>query len=191
MEGIWGRALFTYCRRSSRLRVLHMDTISMTDHETPALRTQSPRRAVIIACILILLSGLLWALVMWQLWSLVPQKKRIFDDFGMKLPMISEMVIDLSTWSMDFPFATAILCFFSILAALIGWICSTSYGIGADAQRYMRIRLHFPAFGCERRHCCEYVVARIQIVARLAALTLVLGSQFSFTLAATHSSLII
>lgn len=78
---------------------------------TPAPAPQ-PRNPVVIVAVGIL-SVLLWLAVAVQLVIFVPKAERLFDEFKMKVPALTEWVIAYGRWHVP-----AIACF--VLLACIG-----------------------------------------------------------------------
>jgi type II secretory pathway component PulF len=62
---------------------------------------------------------LLWLALPIQLIVTVPKFKRVFDDFGMKLPDLTLVVVDVSMWFVDYWWVIA-PAFLAGLVALVG-----------------------------------------------------------------------
>ncbi|HEV3144380.1 MAG TPA: hypothetical protein VGZ47_10885, partial [Gemmataceae bacterium] len=62
---------------------------------------------------------LVWLFLPFQLLVTVPRNKRVFDDFGMKLPDLTIVVVDVSMWFADY-WWIIFLPFLAFLAALVG-----------------------------------------------------------------------
>jgi len=73
-----------------------------------------------LATALALVHGLAWAPFFVTLLIYVPRYKKMFADFGLKLPWVTEFLIDLSDMFAEaFPFVPAIL---SLCVVLDGWL---------------------------------------------------------------------
>src|SRR5437763_7506878 len=61
----------------------------------------------------------LWLLIPIVLIFVVPAQKRTFDNFGMQLPVITQLILDVSMWAVEYWWVVAI-CY--IQAAVVAWL---------------------------------------------------------------------
>jgi len=76
------------------------------------------------AGILLVLDAVFWFVLPYQLIMTVPKFKRVFDDFGLKVPMLTEAVVSVSMWFVDYWWVIFLpfLIFLAIIV-VIGFLC--------------------------------------------------------------------
>lgn len=80
----------------------------------------SRRTDALVASLLALVHGISWLPCVVALLTIVPKFKKIFADFGMKLPWSTELLIDVSDRVHElYPFVPA---FFLVLMGLDAWL---------------------------------------------------------------------
>jgi type II secretory pathway component PulF len=76
------------------------------------------------AAALLILDALLWFALPLQLILTVPKFKRVFDDFGLKLPDLTVCVVNVSMWFADYWWVVAPAYFAGLVALIgIGFLC--------------------------------------------------------------------
>jgi type II secretory pathway component PulF len=84
-----------------------------------------------------------WALFFFQLLLIVPRSARLFAEMGLKLPDLTQFLVDLSGWARGHLVATAVIAF-----ALLGGSMAAAYGAQtANLSRARRVGLLFLIFG--------------------------------------------
>jgi type II secretory pathway component PulF len=58
--------------------------------------------ALASAAILTLIASALWILLIIGLFWVIPQQKKAFDEFNMRLPVFTQLVMDVSMWFYDY-----------------------------------------------------------------------------------------
>src|SRR5262245_8500584 len=84
-----------------------------------------------------------WALFFFQLLLIVPRSARLFAEMGLKLPELTEFLIDLSRWARGHLVATG-----AIALTLLGGSMVAAYGAQtANLSRARRVGLLLLIFG--------------------------------------------
>ncbi len=82
----------------------------------------------------VVIHGTLWAAFLHILLRGVPPFKRIFADFGMKLPWVTEVVLDLADWGAEY--WPLLLIALAVLLAVDGIVSYLLYANPSGRWRY-------------------------------------------------------
>jgi type II secretory pathway component PulF len=113
--------------------------------------TQAPNapRVLRATILMVALHSLLWAAVLFGLFALVPDAERVFRDFNMKLPALTQLMMALARWvEYHAPFV-GIFVFFLLIV---------------DGMGYYRLRTSAPRFISKLWAVCMFLLPVLVIM---------------------------